>query len=220
MWKNYLYFGRLKRIPFFNLKLQKVSRVNTIEKKLLEAVRGGSNSALGDLYTLYAKDLLSYAYGFTKDRQLAEDIVHEVFLSLWHRRENLPEVKSIKSYLLGAVKLSILSYIRREKVHQKYEHHFLLTAAQSYNEDVKELIDNNDLLEIIENALEQLPPKCREAFKMSRFEQLSIPEIAEAMNISTRTVENYITRALAHLREHMSKLLPVYLLLDIFDFLF
>lgn len=91
--------------------------------------------------------------------------------------------------------------MRSEYVKRKYAEHFALFLAEQGIEPISELMDLQDLQSIIDIALEELPPKCQHAFRLSRFKQLSIKEISEEMGISPRTVENYITLGLKTVRK-------------------
>lgn len=170
------------------------------EKHLLTQIQRGDKSSFSLLYNTYAKELLDYAYSYVKDKQVSEDLVQEVFLSLWTRRKKIDIALTIKQYLYGAIKFNVLSYFRSEGVKQRYIEHFCTFVAQSSNQQIKEIMDTADLMTIISSSLKSLPPKCQHAFYLSRFEHKTIKEIAEEMNISTRTVENYISQAIKHLR--------------------
>lgn len=97
----------------------------------------------------------------------------------------------------------MLSHIRSEKVRSRYAAHLSNFLAHRLENNVKDGVDLADLYAVIEEQLAVLPPKCRQAFRLSRFSERSISEISAEMNISTRTVENYITQALRHLRKQL-----------------
>ena len=127
-----------------------------------------------------------------------------MFVSLWKRRAELNIQTTLEPYLFGAAKFQILNYFRSEKVKQKYTDHFSLFTAQSNNK-VKDLMHLRDLQSAIGKYIQDLPPKCQSAFRLSRFDHKTIDEIAEVMNISPRTVENYLTQALRHLRIKLAR---------------
>lgn len=183
------------------------------ERDILIALKGNNQKAFGLIYDTYAKELLQFIFRFTKDKQVSEDILHEIFLDLWKRRNTIEIKISLKNYLYSSAKYTVLTYIRSEKVKQKYVEHFSLFLAQIESNSTYDLSDLSDLNNIISITLEHLPNKCREAFFLSRFKNKTIQEIALEMNISTRTVENYITASLKAIRnalKHYAWLLIIF----------
>lgn len=176
-----------------------------LSEELLLAISEGDRRAFSWLYDTVAEDLLRYVYNFTKDRTISEDIVHDIFTQLWARRTTLSIENSTRQYLFSAAKYKVLSYMRSEYVGQKYADHFTLFLAEQGIDPIGELMDLRDLQSIIDVALEKLPPKCQHAFRLSRFKQLSIKEIAKDMGISPRTVENYITIGLKTVRKALQE---------------
>lgn len=201
--KYFKRFIRIKRFKSLNLlSLNFLISIITFaikDKSLLNSLKNGDQETFDAIYSQLARPLLHYVNSRLHDKNLSEDLVQEVFLSLWTRRAELNIQTSLEAYLFGAAKFQILDYFRSEKVKQKYVDHFILFAAQD-NNSVKELMHLKDLQAAIEKHIQDLPPKCQSAFRLSRFEHKTISEIAEVMNISPRTVENYMTKALKHLR--------------------
>ncbi|WP_160070015.1 RNA polymerase sigma-70 factor [Sphingobacterium bovisgrunnientis] len=178
--------------------LYKISDIT--EKEILNALKEGDHKVFSVVYDRYAEELLHFIYGFTKDKQICEDILHEIFMDFWRRKESIEIKSNLKSYLFSSAKYAVLTFIRSEKVRQKYVDHFNLFLSQLSTNETYEISDLNDLHCIISMCLEKLPNKCKEAFCMSRFQHKSIHEIAQEMNISPRTVENYITLGLKTIR--------------------
>lgn len=171
------------------------------EQELLEAIKNGDKEIFGVIYDKYANELLQFIFGFTKDKEVSEDILQEILVNIWNRRSTIDIKGTFKNYLFGAAKYAVLSYIRSEKVRQKYADHFHLFLSQSTWNQTDEIADLNDLHTIIFLCLEKLPPKCKEAFYLSRFQHKSIQEIALQMDISSRTVENYITTGIKTIKQ-------------------
>lgn len=171
---------------------------------LLTALQSGNKAAFEAIYNRMAAKLLQYVNSRVHDRLISEEIVQEVFVSLWIRRKELGMGVALEPYLFSACKYQVLSYIRSEKVRHRYAEHLTLFATQQHDNSAEELMNLADLKAVIEEHIAQLPPKCQEAFRLSRYTHKSITEIAQAMGISTRTVENYITQALKHLRNNLS----------------
>jgi len=160
----------------------------------------GNTEAFTNFYTQFFKKLLIESEKYVKDIHVAEEIVQDVFLKIWEKSEDLINVKSVKSYLYRAVINSSINFINRqrnlEQHHQKIINEF--TEGQ-----VEDLDEENELIVILFDEIEKLPPKCKEIFKMNRFERLKYKEIALKLDISERTVENHIANALKILREAM-----------------
>lgn len=175
------------------------------DSALIASLKRGDHDAFDRIYRRSATKLLHYISGRVHDRAVSEELLQEVFLSLWARREELHISSSLDSYLFGAAKFQILGYIRSEKMQHRYAEHLALFAASTLCNDAEDLMDLADLKAVLEEHLATLPPKCRQAFRLSRFEQKTIAEIADEMGISTRTVENYLTQALKHLRTALTR---------------
>lgn len=154
--------------------------------------------------------LISYARLFLKD-EWAEDIVQDVFFSVWKNRANLDASSSVRGYLLKSVYNRSINYIKRnsrsDNVRGVEEMEIAMMKTLSADPDsnpvIKKLYDG-DLLANINAAIESLPPKCRRVFKMSYLEDMSNKEISASLGISVSTVENHIYSALKQLRATLS----------------
>lgn len=168
---------------------------------LLSALAKDNEKAFEHLYIKYANSLLQYVGNHIKDKELSENIVQEIFTSIWVRRHSLEIDHNFDYYLKSAAKNKVISHIRAEKNHQKYIEHFQLFIAQYQVDHLENSSHAEELKALILNALQSLPPKCAQAFYLSRFEYKTLDEIAVEMQISKRTAENYNTQALKHLRK-------------------
>ncbi|WP_090609392.1 RNA polymerase sigma-70 factor [Parapedobacter koreensis] len=173
------------------------------DSRLLIALQNGDTDAFDSIYHRMAGKLLQYIHSRIHNKEYSEEMVQEIFVSLWVRRQEIDIHSSIDAYLYAAAKYQLLSYIRAENVRHKYAEHFAIFASMQ-SENTEELINLTDLKTAIEEHVSQLPPKCQQVFRLSRYSGKTIPEIAQEMSISTRTVENYITQALRHLRQALS----------------
>lgn len=176
-------------------------------------LKASDERAFESLYNHFADRLYRYVYSRVREREQTEEIVQEIFVSLWNKRETLEITTSLESYLFGAAKYKILSFIRSEQVRRKYAAEFTLFASGNFDNSIEEMVDLKELQLALDEKIAELPEKCRTAFRMSRMDHEPIPRIAEKMNISTRTVENYISQALRHLRTGFGELLAVVFLL-------
>jgi len=162
------------------------------DQQLTALLKEADDAAFTELYNRYWKKMLLVAWNHCKDKAQAEDVVHEVFLSLWHKKDQL-DVQSIPAFLTTCIKFGVFKHYQRE-------HKREMLALQNYkvNEatDDEEKLDALFLKEYIEGIVEQLPEKCRLTFQYSRIDGLSNAEIAEKMQISEKGVEANLTRAL------------------------
>lgn len=141
----------------------------------------------------------AYVYSFIKDSKLSEDIVQEIFLELWQRHESLRIHSTFANYLHRAGKNKVLDHIKSQAVRTSYAAD-LAAVMSSHANNIEELMAMSDLQSTIEKSISVLPARQQMAFRLSRFEHVPIPEIAKRMQISPNTVQDYLTKTLAHLR--------------------
>lgn len=182
------------------------------EREFLESLRKGVSSSYVFLFNRYYSGLVVYAKHLLGSETHAEDIVHDIFTSLWEKRETLDVTISIKSYLFASVRNRCLNHLIHQRVHDEYQ------EAVLHKGDVSGMLTwdyyvESELSEMIEKAIDKLPPQCRKIFIMSRFEEKTAQEIADNLSISPRTVEKHIEKALRLLRLELQDYLPLGLLL-------
>ncbi len=155
--------------------------------------------------------LCNFAQGYVPNIDDAKEIVQDVFVNLWNKRESIDLGKSVKSYLFSSVRNRCLNFIRNNK---KFRSHVLDIDIADYEipmlEDVSE---SNELQNKIDIAINKLPEKCKQVFMYSRIEELKYKEIAEKMNISIKTVEGQMSKALRVLREELKEYITILVLL-------
>ncbi|GET35204.1 DNA-directed RNA polymerase sigma-70 factor [Prolixibacter bellariivorans] len=179
------------------------------DKELFELVSEKSDPlAFEQIYYRYVERLFSYVFSRINDKVVSEEIVQEVFISFWQKR-SATELRSLSAYLFTAARYKALSHIRFSKVRDEYALNFAMFLVKNYDNSTQDLVDVNDLKTTIKREIDKLPPQCQTAFYYSRFQNYSNKEIAEEMGISIRTVENYITRALKHLRQNLKTLIDL-----------
>jgi RNA polymerase sigma-70 factor (family 1) len=167
--------------------------------ELIELLKVKDQEAFAEIYSRYWNKLMAIAYNHTKDKSAAQEIVQELFIGLWNRRDQL-EILNIGNYLATAIKFSIYKQIDKEKRRREVENNG--TGFYNYSED-EEKIEAKFLQEYINGLVEQLPEKCRLVFNYSRVQGLSIPEIANEMNISEKTVEGHLTKGLKTIKSNL-----------------
>ena len=180
--------------------------------QLLNTLRAGDITAFEMIFKTYYQLLCNYAYGFVHDRDEAEEIVQTTFLSVWEKRESLAIHTGVKPYLYAMVRNAALNLIKHEKIKQQHAAVEMAVAEKSV-ESVTRTVMASELEERILKALNKLPEQCRLVFKLSRFEELKYAEIAEQLNISVKTVENQMGKALRIMREQLKDYLPLLIVL-------
>lgn len=160
----------------------------------------------------FYQPLCRYAYTFLQDREDAEEVVQNAFLGMWEKRSNLSIHTSAKSYLYAMVRNACLNVLKHEKIKQKYAGEQMVVTQGGY-EAVTETVHSDELERRIYDAMNTLPEQCRLVFKLSRFEELKYAEIAEHLNISVKTVENHMGKALKLMREALKDYLPLIIVL-------
>lgn len=210
--KRYTFTGILGSIGKCELMTMSKKTPTYSEAEKLLLLKEGNHKAFDAIYDAYADELLDFIVKRVKLKEVAEEIIQDIFLSVWKNKQQLSIHTSLRSYLLGAARNRIFSYIKSEMSYRKYATHFALFVAENHSNLSENLIDLADLEYKIESLIQQLPDKCQQAFRLSRIQHLSLKEVAEKMNISKRTVENYITQALSHLRKGLVNYVPLALL--------
>ncbi len=169
-------------------------------ENIKEIVAKGHATTFTDFYMQFFKKLLIESNKYVKDIHVAEEIVQDVFLKIWEKAEDIKEIEFLKSYLYRSVINSSINYLNKQK--SLAEHHQKI--INSFTEDDLDSIDEeNEMIVLLYVEIEKLPEKCKEVFKLNRFERLKYKEIAAKLNISERTVENHIANALKILRARM-----------------
>jgi len=179
-----------------------------VEQDIWQSISAGDELAYEGLFKSFYPELTLYAVRFVQDIDNAEEIVQDIFFNLWNNRSKLNINVSLKSYLYRTVKNTCLNLLKHQKVEHKYKEHF------SRELQIDEMNSDNwmvesELSDKITGAIEKLPPERKKVFVLSRFEELKYKEIAEKLDISIKTVENQMGKALKFLREELKDYLPL-----------
>jgi RNA polymerase sigma-70 factor, ECF subfamily len=177
------------------------------ESDWVEAIRAGDASAFEAMFHRYHAPLCSFAYRYLGARDLAEEMVQEVFLCIWERRAGWEVRTSVRSYLLTAVRNAALSYLRHERVVRRRETEIRdLLESPAASPEVRAL--EAETIAAVRQAVGRLPDRCRLVFTLHREQGLTYGEVAEVLRISPRTVEVQIGRALKALRKGLASHRP------------
>jgi RNA polymerase sigma-70 factor (family 1) len=184
--------------------------VSVTGNELAEALRKGDEVVFEMIFKDYYECLCNYANSIISDMDEAEEMVQGTFLALWEKRESIDIHTSVKSYLYQAVHNHCLNRLKHYQVRRLHSEHIKYHADAS-TEDSSQLLQGKELEKQIHEAITSLPDQCQTVFKLSRFENLTYSEIAQQLNVSVKTIENHMGKALRILREQLKEYLPVVL---------
>lgn len=177
-----------------------MNKLDSIDEILLERFRKGDEEAFGILFRRYYVKLCSYSSLFVKEKEASEEIVMNLFVSLWENRASLGTIKSPGSYLFRSVRNRCMNWLRDSKESMNIDD-CIMELVECDNSS----IELQELNHFIEEAILSLPERCRTVFLNSRVRNLTHKEIARQMNISTKTVEAQITKALSTIRRYIAE---------------
>jgi RNA polymerase sigma-70 factor (ECF subfamily) len=185
-----------------------------VDKEILKGLQLGDQRAYSMLIRLYFQPLTVYAKSILTDFEQGKDIVQEVFLKIWNTHNSLNIITSLKSYLYRTVHNACIDFLRKEKLRNTIK-------AMSYDDlqfrmqifEIKEekhffdILFTNELEALLQKAIDDLPPQCKDIFLLCRYEQLTYSEIAVKLSVSLSTVKTQMVRAMQKLQESMKEFL-------------
>ncbi len=174
---------------------------------LIEALGRRDKVAFDYIFNYYYSSLCAFSMQYVNDRETVEDLVQELFVTLWIEAPKLQIQSSLKAYLFASVKNRCFDYRKHKKVTEKYQTYFLFSSETS-NNSADNYFSESELRQTIQKSLEKLPPRCREIFELSRIEGLPNKDISGKLEISKRTVELQISNALKILKKELADFLP------------
>ena len=185
-----------------------------LDKEVIKLIRKGDENAFRMIFNAYFPSLLSFAKEYVLDEEVAKNLVQEAYVKLWEKRESLSDDSNLKAFLYHILRNSSLNHLKGEKVRRKYEERL----KYSYNEAILnyealnrldfDSLSFEELSNVINETINNLPPKCKIVFEMSRYQSMKNREIAEELGISVKAVEGHISKALKELRSELKKQFP------------
>ena len=176
--------------------------------ELFSMVKSENVAAFEELYSRHRSDLINAVYKRLQSRQRAEDLVQDLFISIYQKRAVIEFTISVKAYLHQAIKYKVLNEFRSELIRTKYQKS--LFFSDFCKNDFANRVEAKELGRKIEQTVDSLPEKCRQVFLMSRKDNLSNKDISNGLHISVSTVEKHIGKALNILRSNLGGEYPVY----------
>lgn len=196
-----------------NIKIEtSLTGLESNDTNLIGLIKSGNKQAFDEVFLKHFKSLHAYAFAIIKEKDDAEEIVQNVFVRIWTKREQLKTDGFLKPFLYRSVHNESLNYLKHQKVRSNFNVHY----AEAVKNDAGNLnteIMATELQRNIHSAINELPEKCRNIFQLSRFDQMKYQEIADTLNISIKTVENQMGKALKILRLRVADFLVLIFIL-------
>lgn len=174
------------------------------KQTVLERLGNSETDAFAELYNEFAPASLLFVSNYLNDEDAARDLVHDVFVNIWLKRDKVSKALSFRAYLFRMLKNEIADYFNSKKTLKRYNEHFI-NAYEESSDSLNQSIDELDLRTILSEAIDSMPERRRTIFLMSRSGHIANDKIAGILGISQRTVENSISLALADIRKEIEK---------------
>jgi len=179
------------------------------DKELAVLIRSGDITAFDKIYKRYSNRLYIFVFGILKSQKDAEDIIQEVFIKVWDKRDKINEYLSFQSYLFTISHNTTINIIRKKLKETEFVSQLKSLQNPTEESSNETEIEYKELKERLKNTINKLPQRQQQVYSLSRNEELSYKEIADKLDISVNTVENHMVKALKFVRENMSS--PSYL---------
>ena len=174
---------------------------NISDPELVQGVSKSEKGAYRELFNRYAPRIYSFSVSYLKNRVDAEELVQEVFLKIWEKRNELDKSKNFKAFIFKIAVNSIYDVIRRKNLETAFAD-FVRLNFEKTSDHTWQTVTYNELAENLSGLVDRLPEQQRNIFLLNKEEGLTTGEIAEKLNLSKRTVENHLYRALSYLKAH------------------
>jgi len=190
-------------IDLGKIRKRKVVKTSSLlEKTLIEKIKAGDENAFSQIFSAYYKDFVIFATKYTSDLNISEEIVQDTFVRLWEERQTINISISLRGYILKMVHNKCIDWLRHQKIRQKHNL-FVQENSKQFDFQTDNYVLHSELKQQIEQVLKEMPPEISDVFRMNRFKGLKYHEIAGILNVSVRTIEVRIGKALKLLRIHL-----------------
>lgn len=172
------------------------------ELRQLSLLKNGDRDAFDAVYKFYSNPIYSRILSMVKLPEVTDELVQDIFLKVWEKRNDINETLSFQAWLYKIAENMVYDYYRRLALDVKMRSHMLETYAELYNE-TEDYILNKERVQLLNKALDQLPPQRQLIFKLCRIEGKSYEEAASLLNISTSTVSNQLVKATKNVKDYV-----------------
>lgn len=181
------------------------SHISDINELLVRKIAMGDQKAFEQLYHLYYNRLCQFSFLFLHSKELSEEAVSDVFLNVWMKREQLSQVRNIRSYLYTAVHHQAIDYLRAKNTHPHDDINVYELEMESPEPLADDVMEHEQFRELLQQAFDELPERCRMIARMHYNDQLQYKEIAEILHISRKTVESQIKITIRKVKDFFKK---------------
>ncbi len=171
--------------------------------QLITLLKKDDREAFAEIYLRYAEQLIKFISSKIYDFEDASDLIQDLFVKLWEQRKDVKIDRNLKAYLFSVARYRIIDKIRKNSTHQAYATSIQVLALR-YESLIEQELEAKEMQKRIDYSLDQLSPRLKQVYHMSREGNLSIPEIAEKLEVSQQTVKNQLSSALKHLRKSLT----------------
>ncbi|MCG6187991.1 RNA polymerase sigma factor [Maribellus maritimus] len=179
-----------------------MNQINNInDSELCERIKRGEKDAYRKLFEKYAPKIYHFSFTYLKNNDDAEELVQNVFIKIWEKRTTLDSTQNLKSFIFKIAVNTIYDLIRRKNIEHAFEDYARLNYETKENNTWHSVIFE-EMKQHLHKLVAQLPEQQQKIFQLSKLEGLTNDEIAKTLNLSKRTVENHLYRALAFLKKH------------------
>lgn len=172
---------------------------------LVARIRAGDERALEVVFRAHYAGMSAFVQRYVHAPDVAEELTQDIFFKLWARREQMSEIASLKTYLYRAVRNQALNWLRRRKLERRWEEEQAEDSEPTTSAHTDDDTTEQEVVALVRAAIDRLPPRCREIFLLSRDGGLTYNEIAATLEISVKTVETQMGRALKSLRGSLAR---------------
>ena len=175
------------------------------DEALFLSIKSGDTYALKLLFSKYYENLCYFVFTIVNDSDVSKEIVSDMFLGIWEKRENINIKFKVKNYLYTAAKNRAINYLHKKKIITE-PIHFHQNSGNVLESNPEEMLIFEEKKKEIENLVDQLPERRKLIFQMKRFDGFTFKEIADILSISVQTVRNQMVKAVKYLAEQYPKL--------------
>lgn len=179
------------------------------EQDLLTSLKQGDEGAYNHIFTHYWKTLYLQAFAKLQSREAAEEVVQELFVVLWEKR-NVLLISNLTHYLRMALRNKCIDYIRKQIVKEKYWNYYKTFLPRQEN-TTQDAVSYNNLMEAVESGMARMPEKTKKIFVLSRLEGKSVTDVAQLIRLSEKSVEYHLTKCLKTLKVHLKDFVLIWL---------
>ncbi len=168
----------------------------------------GDEAAFKTLYDYYSPSLFQFAYAIIHSREMAEEIVADVFLQIWHKRVRIGSLENLNWYLHITTRNISYTYYRKNNRRKSFNFDEAVLSYYQVHATPEEILIGQEVLQVINQAINDLPPKCKLIFRLVKEDNLKYREVAELLHLTPKTVENQMGIAVKKIHEAIRKRLP------------